>query len=96
MQKRTQQLLSKLQTRRVHAPLVKYELIKHKPHAHIALVTFNRPEKMNALTEPLAQEYQRIFHQEISTNPDVACVVVTGEGQQAFSAGNNCTHFDTI
>jgi len=69
---------------------VKFEVIKHAPKAHIGIVTLNNPTKMNCLHEPLAQEFQQLFQSsEIANNPDLAAVVLTGEGKQAFSAGGD-------
>lgn len=52
---------------------------------HIATVTFNRPEKMNAL-DPI--QFRAIIEagEKVSANSEVRVVVVTGEGR-AFCAG---------
>jgi 2-(1,2-epoxy-1,2-dihydrophenyl)acetyl-CoA isomerase len=52
----------------------------------VATVTMNRPDRMNALTlemlELLPELVRRAAH-----DPDVRCVVLTGAGDRAFSAG---------
>jgi enoyl-CoA hydratase/carnithine racemase len=52
---------------------------------HIGIVTFNRPEALNASTTPFFRRLIRMFD-EINDNPDIWCVVVRGEGR-AFSVG---------
>src|SRR5437764_12171097 len=54
----------------------------------IALVCLNRPEKLNALTrralEELGETFERIEHER-----RVRCVILTGAGERAFSAGTD-------
>jgi enoyl-CoA hydratase len=52
----------------------------------IALVTFNRPEAMNALSPGVMGEFSEILEQ-IRANDDIAVVVLTGAGDKAFIAG---------
>ncbi len=52
----------------------------------VATITFRRPEKYNALNSELMLDLQRAFS-EIQLNRDIDVVVVTGEGDTAFSAG---------
>lgn len=51
----------------------------------IALLTFNRPDKLNALSSGLRQAFIRTLR-EMSDEDDVRVVVLTGAGR-AFSAG---------
>jgi enoyl-CoA hydratase len=53
---------------------------------HIAILTLNRPDKLNALSPTLMQSLARTFD-EINANDDVRCVVLTGAGDRAFSVG---------
>lgn len=52
---------------------------------HIATVSFNRPEKANALNEKAWDEMPQIFR-ELHENPEVRVIVLTGEGKN-FCAG---------
>src|SRR5262245_24119177 len=54
---------------------------------HVATVTLNRPEKMNAATFEMAEQLQAAFA-EIDRDDDVRAVVVTGNGK-AFCAGDD-------
>jgi crotonobetainyl-CoA hydratase len=52
----------------------------------IARVTINRPDRMNAVDLATERELDAIW-QEIERRDDVSCVVLTGAGDKAFSAG---------
>ena len=54
----------------------------------IATVTLNRPDKMNALNEELLSELPRVL-EAVATDTSVRCVVLTGAGDKAFSAGGD-------
>jgi enoyl-CoA hydratase/carnithine racemase len=54
---------------------------------HVAWVTFNRPEKRNAL-DPAARELLESTLSELDSDPEVRVVVLTGAGS-AFCAGTD-------
>jgi 2-(1,2-epoxy-1,2-dihydrophenyl)acetyl-CoA isomerase len=54
----------------------------------VATVTLNRPEKMNALNQELIAALPERLR-ELAWDPDVRCVVLTGAGDRAFSAGGD-------
>ena len=56
----------------------------------VATVTLNRPEKMNALDVELMNELPHVL-EELATDTSVRCVVLTGAGDRAFSAGGDIT-----
>lgn len=60
-------------------------LVKNERRGATALVTLNRPEALNALNSATL-ELLREVADEISRDPEVRAVVVTGEGR-AFAAG---------
>ena len=53
---------------------------------HLATVTLDRPEVLNAVDLASEAELQRIW-QELERNDDVRVVVLTGAGERAFCAG---------
>ncbi len=53
---------------------------------HVAIVTFNRPDKLNALSPALMQEFDRTLDQ-INADDEIRCLVLTGTGDRAFSVG---------
>jgi enoyl-CoA hydratase/carnithine racemase len=52
----------------------------------VLLVTMNRPERHNALNKPLLLELDATLR-DAGADPVVRCVVITGAGERAFSAG---------
>lgn len=53
---------------------------------HVARVTIDRPERMNAVDTATHAELAAIWD-EIEATRDVRCVVLTGAGEKAFCAG---------
>lgn len=53
---------------------------------HILLLTMNRPERMNALSEELSEALVGAFV-EAGADPDIRAVVLTAVGGRAFCAG---------
>ncbi|MEP3277702.1 MAG: enoyl-CoA hydratase-related protein [Stappiaceae bacterium] len=53
---------------------------------HVARVTLNRPERMNAVDAATTEELENIW-QKIESDPWIRCVVLTGTGERAFCAG---------
>ena len=53
---------------------------------HVARVTIDRPDVLNAIDAASERELQRIWD-EIERNRDVRVVVLTGSGERAFSTG---------
>jgi 2-(1,2-epoxy-1,2-dihydrophenyl)acetyl-CoA isomerase len=54
----------------------------------VAVVTLNRPERMNALNDELMSVLPERLR-ELAQDPEVRCVVLTGAGERAFSAGGD-------
>ena len=53
---------------------------------HVARVTIDRPDRMNAIDEASEAELIRIW-ETIEADNSVRCVVVTGAGERAFCTG---------
>jgi enoyl-CoA hydratase/carnithine racemase len=53
---------------------------------HLAIVTLNRPEVRNAIDGCVATTLAR-FVAELDEDPSIRCAILTGAGDQAFSAG---------
>jgi crotonobetainyl-CoA hydratase len=65
-----------------------YELILSERQGEVALITLNRPDKLNALSFPLMQEVEDALI-GYEADDGVKAVVLTGAGERAFSAGND-------
>ena len=61
------------------------ELIEVSVSEHIATVAFNRPDVLNAVSNPLLTRLVDVF-EELSDDPDVWCVILKGNGR-AFCVG---------
>ncbi len=64
-----------------------FDIIDFKLAEGVALITLNRPDKLNSFNEPMALEVQAALDQCMD-NADVRCVVITGAGR-AFCAGQD-------
>ncbi len=60
-------------------------LVRHATDNHVAILTLNRPESLNAITPDLREHLIQIFS-EASADPTVRAVVLTGAGR-GFCAG---------
>ena len=56
----------------------------------IALVTINRPHKLNAMTLEMIREFF-VVTTRLDEDPQIRAIVVTGAGDRAFSAGGDLT-----
>jgi crotonobetainyl-CoA hydratase len=60
--------------------------VRFEVAAHVARVTIDRPERMNAVDAATEARLIEIW-EEIERRDDIRCVVLTGAGERAFSAG---------
>jgi len=56
------------------------------PSEYVAHVEINRPEKLNAFFEDMWLEFGGLFN-ELSRDPRVRCIVLSGAGERAFTSG---------
>jgi enoyl-CoA hydratase/carnithine racemase len=63
-----------------------YEFILGERHDGVAVITLNRPEKLNALSFELTRELDEALT-SYETDDAVKAVILTGAGERAFSAG---------
>ena len=54
----------------------------------ILVVTLNRPEVMNAMNTQMLEERLALFREQ-AYNEKLRCIVITGAGEKAFSAGGD-------
>lgn len=59
---------------------------------NIAIITINRPEKLNALNKITIRELHRAF-EELEQNLDTRAIILTGSGAKAFVAGADIAEF---
>ena len=68
------------------------DLIKYEKRGSTALLTLNRPEKLNALDYATNDRLLELLD-GIEEDPTVRAVVLTGAGDRAFSAGGDIHEF---
>ncbi|MGE5456733.1 MAG: enoyl-CoA hydratase-related protein [Methanococcaceae archaeon] len=61
----------------------------------IAVVTINRPDKMNALSSVVMNELKEVFTQ-LKDNDSVSVIILTGSGQKAFVAGADISELNKL
>src|SRR5207249_94721 len=65
-----------------------YEYILVEKAHGVAILTLNRPDKLNAMNRQLSTELHDAVTQ-MSADDEVGCIVITGAGNRAFSAGGD-------
>ncbi len=69
------------------------EVVLKRIDGHVATLTINRPDKLNALNiETRGRMVQEL--DELAKNDDVRVVVITGAGDKAFVAGADISEFE--
>ena len=63
-----------------------FQVIKTDQVERVAIITLSRPEVLNALNLQLVQELDQAITQ-MEQDDDVGAIVITGDGERAFSAG---------
>jgi len=71
---------------------MKYETILVRSHDSTAVITLNRPDKLNAMSMMLKEEFIRAVH-ELDADLSTRVIVITGAGQKAFTAGADIHEF---
>jgi len=65
-----------------------YEHILVEREDGVGIVTLNRPEKLNAMNRKLSSELRDAV-KELDADDATSCIVITGAGNRAFSAGGD-------
>ena len=69
-----------------------YQDIIVKKEEGIGWITLNRPHRLNTLTLDMMDEFISALN-DFESDKDVKCVVITGAGEKAFSAGADMSMF---
>jgi enoyl-CoA hydratase len=65
-----------------------YEHILLDREDGVGLITLNRPDKLNAMNRKLSSELREAV-KELDGDDAIGCIVITGTGERAFSAGGD-------
>lgn len=69
-----------------------YETLLVHTENGICTITINRPDKLNALNTTVIDELGRAI-EEVYTNTEIKCAIITGSGPKAFVAGADISGF---
>jgi enoyl-CoA hydratase len=69
-----------------------YQAIIVERESHVATITLNRPDVLNAQNNQLREEMFDVFS-SLKSDEDVRAIIVTGAGERAFSAGADIKEF---
>jgi len=67
-----------------------YETLKIEREENTLWIILNRPHRLNAFNDILIEELSDMLN-TAESDPSIKCVVITGEGDRAFSAGADLT-----
>jgi enoyl-CoA hydratase/3-hydroxyacyl-CoA dehydrogenase len=73
----------------------KYESIIVKKEGAIGWLTLNRPHRLNTLTVEMIDEMHTALN-DFESDKAIRCIVITGAGDKAFSAGADVTAFTGV
>ncbi|MGH7095946.1 MAG: enoyl-CoA hydratase/isomerase family protein, partial [Stellaceae bacterium] len=65
-----------------------YEHILVEREDGVGTLTLNRPDKLNAMNRLLSSELRDAV-KEMDADGSIGCIVITGAGDKAFSAGGD-------
>jgi len=74
-------------------PGLDYEDILYEERDHVATVTINRPQVMNAFRARTCEELLHALHRA-GWSPDIGAIVLTGAGERAFCTGGDQSSHD--
>ncbi len=69
------------------------DIVLMERDGRVAILTFNRPDKLNALSEAVRQQTLE-YLAEIEKDDSIGVVVLTGAGEKAFVAGADISEFE--
>ena len=72
-----------------------YKTLLYEKKDGIAIVTLNRPDKLNALNSTVYNELYDVF-EVIENDPEVRVVILTGCGEKAFAAGSDVAEMQNM
>jgi enoyl-CoA hydratase len=70
----------------VGSTVMTLKTLQTETNGHVATVTLNRQEVLNALNAEMFDELESVFH-VLSSDSAVRVIVITGSGERAFAAG---------
>lgn len=72
-----------------------FENILIEKESSLAIITINRPTKLNALNKPTIEELHQAFKQ-LEKDHETRVIIITGSGEKAFVAGADIKEFSSF
>jgi len=72
-----------------------YKNILFEKRGTVAIVTMNRPDKLNALNKETLDELENVFA-EIKNDESIYVIIITGSGEKAFVAGADISELNKL
>lgn len=69
-----------------------YENIYIEEEGNLAIITIDRPKKLNALNKRTIEELHNAF-EELDEDDEIKAIIITGSGEKAFVAGADISEF---
>jgi hypothetical protein len=79
----------------IEAKLIMSDYVLFEQEEHIAYITINRPERMNALDQDVRKGLIDAF-MKVRYEPSIRVAIITGAGDKAFSAGADLKEHNEI
>jgi len=76
-----------------HRPLLMYDTITIEKRGAVAVLTINRPDKLNALNKQVHTESVAALD-ELRNDTSIRVLVITGSGEKSFVAGADISEFE--
>ena len=71
---------------------MEFETILFDVSEHIATITLNRPERLNAFNQKMAMELKSAW-EEVKRDQNIRCVILTGVGEKSLCTGVDINGF---
>ncbi len=71
---------------------MQYDNIYIEEENNVAVITIDRPKKLNALNSATIRELHEAF-KELDEAPEIKVIIITGSGEKAFVAGADISEF---
>lgn len=68
---------------------------RHGERGHVVTVSINRPARLNALSSPVIAAFIDTVR-GVAADPELRCLIVTGEGERAFMGGADLAELETL
>lgn len=75
---------------------MEFQNLKIKIHKNIAIITLNRPEKLNVLSEEMLLELREYLETAKYVPHNIIGIIISGEGERAFSVGGDIKQMDKL